>query len=88
MIGIANNGHDEAIELKQRFFPDDDPVEFRHYPDCRNNFLQWQCGVNEPEKVQCNGSSREVERYHLLIFAPTKDRLIALLDSSDGVLPS
>jgi hypothetical protein len=40
VIPVANNGQDEAVKLKQHYFADYDNIEFRHYPDYRNGFLQ------------------------------------------------
>ena len=84
---IIESVDDEALALRQSYFPADDNICIRHFPDCRNDFLQYQVGVIEPDEVQCNGSTLRVEYYHLMLFASTKAALIALLDSNDA-LPS
>jgi len=79
---------DEALALRQFYFAGDDNVCIRHYPEATTTCLCWQVGVIEPETVQWNGSSFDVERFHLMLFASTKAALIALLDGKDGALPS
>jgi hypothetical protein len=89
VVGTVDGMYDEALALKRRFFPDDnDNIEFRHLPEAKHSFLTWQAGVIEPETVQYNGSTLEVERFHLMFYASTKDALIALLDGPDDEEPA
>jgi hypothetical protein len=84
VVGTDNGVDDEALALKQRFFPDDDDnILFRHLPQAKHSFLTWQAGVIEPETVQCNGSTLEVERFHLMFYASSREGLIAKLESAD-----
>ena len=70
-----HDGSNGVAELEATFA--DCGYVFRHYKDCRIPFMRWQCGRKVADVITLpNGYGLVVERFELLAWAESAERLI------------